>query len=124
MPRRKLPDSPVSNAAGRARGSRTPMRQTRARWASAQGSQPTASNAAKSLRFTRGSLPLVVELRMPVRAASLGRKVEHVPDRPDEIGVARVLAGIAFRVEQLTAPAMMHPAVLAEYVQHRHLRAV
>src|SRR5438094_5726504 len=35
---------------------------------------------------------LVAEFRIPVGAAPLGREVEQVPQRPDQVDVARVLA--------------------------------
>src|SRR4051794_14497880 len=51
-----------------------------------------------------GRSAAVVELLLPVARAACGREVEQVPERLDRAGVARILAGIGGRVEELGAP--------------------
>src|SRR5258708_26770473 len=55
----------------------------------------------------------VVELWPPVCASTLGRAVEDRPQRPHEVDVPRVLAGLARNQEQLTAPEVVDLPVAA-----------
>src|SRR5256885_16955020 len=102
-------------------------------------SRATAASAAATaacLRFTtRRSMlggarlsangALVAELRVPVAAAAFRREVEHVPERPHQVVVPRVLAFVLRRIEHLAAVEMTHLAVAPdEDVHHRQLRAL
>src|SRR5215510_12370060 len=64
----------------------------------------------------------VAETRIPVVAAAVGRVVEQVPHGIDRVGVARVLAGVGRREEELRSPEVAdRVALTAEHVQHREL---
>src|SRR5690242_16696626 len=45
---------------------------------------------------------------MPVGAATRRRQVEHLPERPAVVDVARMLARVALSPEELGAPAVAH----------------
>src|SRR2546425_7562702 len=71
------------------------------------------------------TLACVVELWPPVCAPTLGRAVEDQPQRPHEIDVPHVLAGLRADEEQLAAPEVVDLSVAAgEDRSHRHLIAV
>src|SRR5262245_8796699 len=74
------------------------------------------------------SLPtsgVVAQSRRPARTAPFRRQVEQVPDRPQEIDVARVLATLGGREQELRVVEVMDLAVAAhEDIERRHLSAV
>lgn len=75
----------------------------------------------RTSRFLRSDprLSRVAQLLIPV-GTSLGGEVEQVPDRFDGAGVAWILSGVGWRVEQFRAPEVAdHPAIAPERVQHR-----
>src|SRR2546426_9119411 len=85
---------------------------------------PTCAPAKNSGSEPEFGFYLVLQLRAPVAAPTLGSHVEHVPKRPDEVAVPRVLAGICPGIEQLRAPGMADLAAPAmEHVEHRLLAA-
>jgi hypothetical protein len=55
----------------------------------------------------------VFELRVPVGAAAVRRLVEVRPDRPHDVDVPRVLAGVRRSDEELAAPAVVELLVIA-----------
>src|SRR5262245_47441902 len=60
--------------------------------------------------------------REPVRAASVRDHVEHLPDRPHVVDMARMLARLRLRSEELAAPAMVdRAAALREDMSDRKL---
>src|SRR5204863_10056081 len=62
---------------------------------------------------------VVAQLGIPVRAAALRRQIQQVPQRPDDIYVPPVLAGLATaQVHQLAGPGVIDLAVLL--VKHIH----
>src|SRR3954470_4019598 len=74
---------------------------------------------------TTAAMPMqssVPVLRMPIRPATRGGQVEHLPDRPHVVDVARMLARVVRRAEELAAPAVMDlPAAAGEDVRDRKL---
>src|SRR4051812_12519358 len=87
---------------------------------------PRAVNAPFMGQTERASANIVVlQLLVPAGGAALGNEVEEVPQRLEVVDVARVLARLRRRVEQLRAPEMADLlAVAMEDVEHRLLRAV
>src|SRR3989442_1731252 len=70
------------------------------------------------------TLACVVELWPPVCAPTLGRAVEDQPQRPHEIDVPHVLAGLRADEEQLAAPEVVDLSVAAGGDRsHRHFFA-
>src|SRR3954468_309903 len=70
-------------------------------------------------RSARPSSAAVVELLLPVSRTAGRGEVEQVPERLDRAGVARILAGVGGRVEELGGPEvpdLVAPA--AEHVPH------
>src|SRR5437764_832770 len=82
----------------------------------------TVGEGAK--RFpVRGTRPsAIAQLLVPVGRASLRRQVEQVPERLEGADVTWILAGIPRCVEELRAPEVADPVVVAvEHGQHRPL---
>src|SRR5262245_35209697 len=69
-----------------------------------------------------GELVAVVELRIPVFAAPFRREIEDVPQRPDDIHVARVLARIGRSEQEFGCVEVADCAIAPhEDIQHRPL---
>src|SRR5262245_45072068 len=107
-------------------GSSTPMRYffpaacPSARSGPAANAAPTTST--KPLRFMRRVYPST-QLRVPV-PAPFGGQVERVPERPEQVDVAIVLAAIGAGAHHLGGPEVADRALAAhEHVHHRPLRA-
>src|SRR3954454_1262986 len=82
------------------------------------------SRPPSSKGLPRASSAAVVELLLPVSRTAGRGEVEQVPERLDRAGVARILAGVGGRVEELGGPEVPDlVALAAEHVHHRQLRA-
>lgn len=70
--------------------------------------------------------PLAVfESRVPVGAAARGSAIENAPQRPHEVDVAVVLAGLGGDQSQLAAPEAVDAlATTDEHVGYRELRSI
>src|SRR5579872_3308210 len=67
----------------------------------------------------------ITEFRAPVRTAADGCSVPHVPQRPHEIHMARILTLLGLRIGQLRAPSMVdRVAALHEHIEHGPLAAL
>src|ERR1700726_2385571 len=74
--------------------------------------------------FYSGS-PTILELRIPIGSASLGRRIENGPDRHEVGRAARILAGIRSDGSHLAAPKMANRSVAAcEHVETRIVAAL
>src|ERR1051325_11918519 len=61
----------------------------------------------------RGCLRSIAQLRVPVRAASLGRQIEDRPQRRDVRRIARILARIGHVLCHLACPEQPHRVAIA-----------
>src|SRR3954447_8150512 len=82
------------------------------------------SRPPSSKGLPRPSSAAVVELLLPVSRTAGRGEVEQVPERLDRAGVARILAGVGGRVEELGGPEVPDLVALAgEHVHHRQTLA-
>src|SRR5688572_5459845 len=91
--------------------------------ASRRSTWSISTPATRNRTLTPNSVS-VLKFWVPVLAASLGREVEQVPQWPDHVDMARVLAAIGPGVKELGAVEVTDGLVFPEDVQDRHLRAV
>src|SRR5262245_59298006 len=86
--------------------------------ACASGSRPYVASESATRSSRSGARParaptLVLQLRIPVLAAALGRGVENDPERHEVGSAAGILAGVCRLHRHLAAPEMTNRAVAA-----------
>src|SRR5688572_26444174 len=91
--------------------------------ASRRSTWSISTPATRNRTLTPNSVS-VLKFWIPVLAASLGREVEEVPERPDHVDMARILTGLGPGVKELGAVEVAYAGILAEHVEDGHLRAV